>query len=100
VAGDWRKLHTEELHNLYALPNTVRLIESRTIRWEGHTACILVKEPEGRSPLGRPLHMWEDNIRMKLRQTVWNGADWMHLAHDRDQCCEHCNEHSGSIKRC
>jgi hypothetical protein len=40
VAGGWRRLHNEELHNLYTLPNIVRAIESKRMRWEGHVACI------------------------------------------------------------
>jgi hypothetical protein len=36
--GDWRKLHNEELHNLYSSPNIIRVIESRRIRWAGHVA--------------------------------------------------------------
>jgi hypothetical protein len=61
VTGDWRKLHNEELHNLYSLPN--RMIKSRRTRWAGHVARmgetrnayrILVGTPEGKRPLGRP----------------------------------------------
>jgi hypothetical protein len=40
VAGSWRRLHNEELHNLYASPDIVRLIRSRKMRWAGHTACM------------------------------------------------------------
>jgi hypothetical protein len=44
----------------------------------------LVRKPEGKRPLGRPRHIWEDNIRMDLREIRWEGVDWLHLAHDRD----------------
>jgi hypothetical protein len=43
-----------------------------------------VGKPEGKNPLGRPRHRWEDNIKMYLRGIVWGGMDWIHLAQDRD----------------
>jgi hypothetical protein len=46
---------------------------------------ILVGKPAGKSPLGRPRHMWEDNIKMDLREIGWGGMDWIDLAQDRDQ---------------
>jgi hypothetical protein len=46
---------------------------------------ILVGKPEGRIPLGRSRHRWENNIRMDLREIRWEGVDWIHLAQDRDQ---------------
>jgi hypothetical protein len=60
--GDWRKLHNEELHNLYSSPNIVKMIKSRRMRWAGHVARMgernayrtLVGKPEGNRPLGRP----------------------------------------------
>jgi hypothetical protein len=63
VAGGWRKLHNEELHNLYSSPGIIRIIKSRWMRWVGHVARmgekrnvykLLVGKPEGRRPLGRP----------------------------------------------
>jgi hypothetical protein len=56
VTGDWRKLHNEELHNLYPSPSIIRMIKSRRMRWVGHVARmgekrILVGKPEGRRPL-------------------------------------------------
>jgi hypothetical protein len=47
---------------------------------------ILVGRHEGKSPLGRPRCKWEDNIRMDLKERMWEGVDWIHLAQDRDQC--------------
>jgi hypothetical protein len=60
VAGGWRRLHNEELHNLYTSPNIIRVIKSRRIRWAEHVALMsgmtnsykmLVGKPEGRRPL-------------------------------------------------
>jgi hypothetical protein len=82
--GSWRKLHNDDLHNLYSLPNIVRVIKSRRMKWAGHVACmeegrgvyrILVGRPEGKRPLGRPRHRWEDNIKMDLRETGIDGAN-------------------------
>jgi hypothetical protein len=62
VTGGWRKLHNEELHNLYSSPSIIRMIKSRRMRWAGHVARmgekrtayrILVGNPEGKRPLGR-----------------------------------------------
>jgi len=88
VTGEWRKLHNEELRDLYSLPNIVRVVKSRRMRWAGHVACmgegrgvhrVLVVKPEGKRPLGRPRRRWEDNIKMNLRK-VGEGGDWMELA--------------------
>jgi hypothetical protein len=63
VTGGWRKLHNEELHDLYSSPSIIRIIKSRRMRWAGHVArmeekrnmCrLLVGKPEGKRPLGRP----------------------------------------------
>jgi hypothetical protein len=94
VTADWRKLHNEELHNLYSSPNIIRVIKSRRMRWAGHVARtgerrnafrILEGKPEGKRPLGRPRRRWVDNIKMDLRETEWDGMDWIYLAQDRDQ---------------
>jgi transcription termination factor 2 len=88
------KLHNEELHNLYSFPSIIRMIKSRRMRWAGHVARMeergnayrtLVGEPEGKRPLGRPRHRWVDNIKMDLRETGWDGMDWIDLAQERDQ---------------
>jgi len=92
VTGEWRKLHNEELRDLYSLPNIVRVVKSRRMRWAGHVALmgeergvhrVLVGKPEGKRPLGRPRRGWEDNIKMDLREV--GGGDWMELAQDRDR---------------
>ena len=46
---------------------------------------VLVGKPEGKSPLGRPRHIWEDNIKMDLQEVGWGRGDWMELAQDRDR---------------
>jgi hypothetical protein len=94
VTGDWRKLHNEELHNLYSSPNIIRTIKSRRMRWAGHVALmgekrnayrILVGKPEGKRPLGRPRSRWVGNIKIDLREIGWDGMDCIDLIHDRDQ---------------
>jgi hypothetical protein len=77
ATGEWRRrLHNEELNDLYSSPNVIRVIKSRRMRWAGHIARmaekgaayrILVGRPEGRRPLGRPRRRWEDNIKMDLQ---------------------------------
>jgi hypothetical protein len=66
-AGEWRKLHIEELNDLYPLPNIVRVVKSRRMRWAGHVARMgggrgvhrgLVGKPEGKRPLWRPRCRW------------------------------------------
>jgi hypothetical protein len=77
VTGEWRRLHNEELNDLYSSPNIIRVIELRRMRWAGHVARmgekrgayrILVGRPEGRRPLGRPRRRWESNIKMNLQE--------------------------------
>ncbi|KAJ4425769.1 hypothetical protein ANN_27392 [Periplaneta americana] len=94
ITGEWRKLHNAELHALYSLPDIIRNIKSRCLRWAGHVARmgesrnayrVLVGRPEGKRPLGRPRRRWEDNIKMDLRDVGYDGRDWINLAQDRDQ---------------
>jgi hypothetical protein len=65
-------LCNEELHNLYLSPDIIRHLKSRRMRWAGHVACmgeerkVLMRKPEGKRPLGRLRHRWEDGIRMDL----------------------------------
>jgi len=72
---EWRKLHNEELNELYSSPNIFRVIKSRGMRWAEHVARmgnrrvvyrVLVGKPEGKKPLGRPRLRWENNIKMDL----------------------------------
>ena len=46
---------------------------------------VLVRKPEGKRPLGRPRHRWEDNIKMNLQEVGSGLGDWMELAQDRDR---------------
>ena len=94
VTGEWRKLHNEELSDLHSLPSIVRVVKSRRMRWAGHVAHmgegrgvhrVLVGKPEGKRPLGRPRHRWEDNIKMDLQEAGGGGGDWMELAQNRDR---------------
>ena len=77
---------------MYSLPNIVRVVKSRRIRWAGHVARMgegrgvhrfLVGKPEGKRPLGRPRRRWEDNIKTDLQEVGGSSGDWMELAQDR-----------------
>jgi hypothetical protein len=79
---------------LYSSPDIIREIKSRRMRWSGHVAGmgegrnmyrVLVGKPEGKSPLERPRHRWEDGIEIILGEIGWGGVDWIHLAQDRDR---------------
>jgi hypothetical protein len=92
--GSWRKLHNDKLHNLDSSPNIVRVLKSRRMRWAGHVARmgkgrgvyrVLVGRPEGKRPLGRPRHRWEDNIKMNLMEIRIDVANWIRLTQDRIQ---------------
>jgi hypothetical protein len=87
-------MHPHFVSVFYALPNIVRVVKSRRMRWEGHVARMgegravhrfLVGKPEGKRPLGRPRRRWEDNIKMDLREVGGSCGDWMVLAQDRDR---------------
>jgi hypothetical protein len=77
VTGEWRKLHSGELHILYSSPNIIRQMKLRRMRWVGHVACmgeekkvyrVLVGKPEGMKPHGKLRCRWEAGIRMGLRE--------------------------------
>jgi hypothetical protein len=94
VRERWRKLHNEELHDLYSSPSIFRIIMSRRMRWAGHATQmgekrnvyrLLVGKPEGKRALGRTRRRWVDNIKMDLLEIVWGGMDWIGLAQDREK---------------
>jgi hypothetical protein len=74
VTGEWRKMHNEDLHELYSSPSIIRIMKSRRMRWAGHVtrmgektnAYRLVGKPEGKRPLGSPRRRWVDTIRIDL----------------------------------
>jgi hypothetical protein len=93
VTGEWRKLHNQELHDLYSSPSIIRIMKRRMI-WAGHVARmeekrnayrLLVRKPEGNRSLGRPRCRWVDNIKMDLVEVGWGDVDWIGLAQDRDR---------------
>ena len=82
VTGEWRKYLNEELRDLYLLPNIVRVVKSRRMRWTGHVARmgeergvhrVLMGKTEGKRSLGRPRCRWEDNIKIYLQEV---GGGW------------------------
>jgi hypothetical protein len=94
VTGGWRKLHNEELHNLYSSPSIIRMIKSRRMRWSGLVARveekrnayrILVEKPEGKITLERPRRRWMDSIKIDLREIGSGNKDHIDLAEDRNK---------------
>jgi hypothetical protein len=90
VTGEWKKLHTEELH-LYCSPNIVRVIKSRRMRRAGHVARlgegrgeyrVMVGKPEGKRPLGRPRRRWGIKLKWifgKWVVGIWTGSSWLRI---------------------
>ena len=94
VTEEWRKIHNEELNDLYCSPVIILLIKSTRMGWAGHVACmgekraryrVLVGKPEGKRPPGRPRRRCED-IKMGLQEVGYGGMDWIELAQDWDSC--------------
>jgi len=101
VTRVWRKLHNEQLNDLYSSPNIVRVIKSRRMRWVGHVACmgerrgvykVLVGKPEGKRLRGRPRRRWEDNIKMALLEVGFEGMDGIDVPEDWDRWRAFVNE--------
>jgi hypothetical protein len=108
VTREWRKLHNEELHNLYSSPDIIRQVKSRRMRWVGHVARmgkerklykVLVGKPEGKRPLGSPRRRWEDGVRMDLREFGLGECGLDSTSSGQGPvagCCECGDEPSGS----
>jgi hypothetical protein len=76
ATGEWRRLHNEELNDPYSSPNIIRVIKSRSMREKKSAYRIFMRKPEGRRPLGKHRHRWEDNIKMDLQDLGWgHGLD-------------------------
>jgi hypothetical protein len=73
VTGECRRSDNRELYALYSLPNIIQVIKSGRMRWARHVARI------GKKPLGRSKRIWEDNIKMDLKDVGWQGMDWIWL---------------------
>jgi hypothetical protein len=94
VMGGWRKLHNEELHDLYSSTSIIRIIKSRRVRWAGHVARmgekrnvyrLLVGKSEGKRPLGRTRRRWIDNIEMDLAAIGLGDVDSIGVTQDGDK---------------
>ena len=94
VTGEWRKLHNEEVNDLYSSPTFVRGIKPRRMGRTGHVArmekrrsiyWVLVGKPEGNRPFGRPRRRWEDDFKMDLQEVGCRDMNWIELAQDRDR---------------
>jgi len=94
VTGEWRKLHNDELNELVSSPNIFWVIKLRKMRWAGHVAYmgerrgiyrVLVGKLEGKRPLERPRHRWEDNIKMDRQEVGCGGMGWIKLAEDKSR---------------
>jgi hypothetical protein len=94
ITEKWKKLHNEELNDLYPSPHIFRVIKSRRTGWAKHVARmgerrdlnrVLVGKPEGKKPLVRASRGWEDNIKMHLQEVGCGGMAWIDLTQDRDR---------------
>jgi len=94
VTGERRKLHDEELNDLYSIPNIIRVVKSRRMRWVGRVARmgesrgayrVLARKREGKGPFGRSRLSWEDNIKMDLQKVLCGSMDCIDLPQERDR---------------
>jgi hypothetical protein len=91
VTGEWIILHNKELHALYSSPNIIQVIKLGRLKWAGYVAHMVESrgalrtsagKPEGRRPLGKSRHRWEDNIKMDIKDVLWD-QEWTDLAQNR-----------------
>jgi hypothetical protein len=94
VKGEWRKLHSGELHILYSSPDIITQDKSRRMRWAGHVGRmgaemkvyrVSVGKREGMRPLERPRRRWENGIIQDLRECDYGDLECINLAQDRDR---------------
>jgi hypothetical protein len=89
LTGEWRKLHNEELRDLYSLPSIIRIIKARRMRWAGHIARMGRRGTRiscwWESQRERPRRRCVDDIRMDLMEVGWGDLDRIGLAQDRDR---------------
>ena len=94
VTMEWRKIHKEELNDMYSSPSIGRVIKSRRMKWSEHVARMgeskgvyraLVEKSEGKRPLGRRRRRWENDIKMVLHEVGCGATDCIDLAQDRDR---------------
>jgi hypothetical protein len=94
VTGEWRKLHNEELNDLYSSLIIVWVIKSRRMRWAGPVAGmgegrgmhrVLMGKPEGKRPLSRLRRRWKDDIKVDLQEVGCRDIDWIELAQDMNR---------------
>ena len=95
MTGEWRKLHNEELNDVYCSPNILlRVIKTIRMRWAGYVALmgerrgvhrVLLGKPERKRPLGRSRCRWEDDIKMDFQDVGCGRMDWIELAQDTDR---------------
>jgi hypothetical protein len=94
VTGGWRKLHNEELRDLYSSPSIIRIMKARRMKWAGHIALmgekrnanrLLVGKPDRKRPLGRPRRRRVNNIKIDFLEIVSGSLDWIGRTQDRDR---------------
>jgi len=110
VTGEWRKLHNEELNDMYPSPNIVWLIKSRRMRWACHVAYMRQRRGAYRVLVGKPRlrgHLEDPDVDVrlilrwifrKLHWGAWAGLIWLRIRAGVVGFCSHGDEHSGSIK--